>query len=140
MSRRLYRSRREQMISGVAGGVAECLDIDPSIVRILWAVLAIASGGILLLVYILMWIVVPEAADAPMAGAPDAMQVAPSAPASRRDSGAGGVVFGAILIATGAAFLAREFVPELDLERYWPLALVALGALLLVAGLRRRAE
>jgi phage shock protein C len=49
------------MIAGVAGGVAEMIGADPSIVRILWAVLVVLTGGIALLVYVIMAFVVPEA-------------------------------------------------------------------------------
>ncbi len=49
------------MLAGVAAGVAETLDADPSLVRILWAMLAIFTGGIAFVVYIVMAIVVPEA-------------------------------------------------------------------------------
>jgi phage shock protein C len=81
---RLYRSRDDRMIAGVAGGVAEMLDADPSIIRIVWALLMILTGGIALLVYIVMAIVVPErpvgmpvmpAASAP--GAADAAEPVP---------------------------------------------------------------
>jgi phage shock protein PspC (stress-responsive transcriptional regulator) len=48
------------MLAGVAGGVAEMLDADPSIIRIVWALLTVLTGGIALLVYIIMAIVVPE--------------------------------------------------------------------------------
>jgi phage shock protein PspC (stress-responsive transcriptional regulator) len=61
MNRRLFRSRTDSVIGGVAGGVAEYLDVDPSIVRIIWAILAIVTGGIFVVLYIVMWIVVPEA-------------------------------------------------------------------------------
>jgi phage shock protein C len=47
------------MIAGVAGGVAENIDADPSIIRIVWAVLIVLTGGIALLVYVVMAIVVP---------------------------------------------------------------------------------
>ena len=60
MTDRLYRSRDDRMLAGVAGGVAEMLDADPSIIRIVWALLAVLTGGIALLVYIVMAIVVPE--------------------------------------------------------------------------------
>ncbi len=57
-SRRLYRSRKNQVIGGVAAGIAEYFDIDPTIVRIAWALLAIAWGtGILL--YLICWLVIP---------------------------------------------------------------------------------
>jgi len=58
---RLYRSRDDRMLAGVAAGVAEALDADPSMVRIAWALLAIFTGGIAFVVYIVMAIVVPEA-------------------------------------------------------------------------------
>jgi len=57
---RLYRSRDDRILAGVAGGLAENLDIDPSIIRIVWALLVFLTGGIALLVYIVMAIVVPE--------------------------------------------------------------------------------
>ena len=59
VKKRLYRSREERRIAGVCGGLAEYLAIDPTLVRILWALLALAGGpGILL--YLIMAIVVPE--------------------------------------------------------------------------------
>jgi len=61
VAERLYRSRDDRMLAGVAGGVAETLDADPSLVRILWALLAIFTGGLAFVVYIVMAIVVPEA-------------------------------------------------------------------------------
>jgi phage shock protein C len=60
MGDRLYRSRDDRMLAGVAGGLAEMWDADPSLVRIIWALLVIFTGGIALLVYIVMAIVVPE--------------------------------------------------------------------------------
>lgn len=60
MDDRLYRSQDDRVIAGVAGGLAEHWGADPSIVRILWALLAIFTGGLALLVYVIMAIVVPE--------------------------------------------------------------------------------
>jgi phage shock protein PspC (stress-responsive transcriptional regulator) len=60
VAERLYRSRDDRMLAGVAAGVAEALDADPSIIRIAWALLTIFTGGIALVVYIVMAIVVPE--------------------------------------------------------------------------------
>lgn len=72
MNRRLYRSRTDSILGGVAGGVAEYLDVDPSIVRIVWAVLAIVTGGIFFVLYIVMWIVVPEETPGPYVPGPGA--------------------------------------------------------------------
>ena len=49
------------------------------------------------------------------------------------------LVIGFIFILTGVWFLVREFAPELEPSRYWPLAIVALGIVLLVASLLSRA-
>lgn len=58
-NRRLYRSRSDRMISGVAGGLAKYLNLDATIVRLLFVFFALA-GGPGLLVYIVMMLVVPE--------------------------------------------------------------------------------
>ena len=58
-NRRLYRSRTDRMISGVCGGLGEYLNIDPTVVRLLFA-LSLLIGGTGLLVYVVMLIVVPE--------------------------------------------------------------------------------
>jgi phage shock protein C len=63
MNRHLYRSRDDRMLAGVAGGLAELWDADPSLVRIVWAVLVVLTGGIALVIYIVMAIVVPEEGD-----------------------------------------------------------------------------
>src|SRR5579859_4130794 len=61
MNRRLYRSVHERVLGGVGRGVEKKFDLDPSLVRVGWAILILASVGGFLLLYIVMWIVVPEA-------------------------------------------------------------------------------
>lgn len=57
--KRLYKSRNNKMICGVRAGIADYFNIDPSIVRVLWAVLALAAGtGVL--AYIACAIILPE--------------------------------------------------------------------------------
>jgi phage shock protein C len=63
MSRRLYRSRDDRMLAGVAGGLAELWDADPSLVRVIWVILVPLTGGFALLAYIIMAFVVPEQED-----------------------------------------------------------------------------
>ncbi len=57
--KRLYRSRKERKLAGVCGGVAEYFNLDPSIVRLGWIVIALA-GGSGLIAYILAAIVIPD--------------------------------------------------------------------------------
>jgi phage shock protein C len=58
-NRKLYRSRSDRMVAGVAGGLADYLNLDATIVRLLFVFFALA-GGPGLLVYIVMLLVVPE--------------------------------------------------------------------------------
>ena len=58
----LRRSRRNRMIAGVCGGLAEWLGWDPTLVRVLYVVgsiLSVAFPG--LIVYVVLWLVMPEA-------------------------------------------------------------------------------
>jgi phage shock protein PspC (stress-responsive transcriptional regulator) len=59
----LRRSRRNRMIAGVCGGLAEWLGWDPTLVRVLYVVASILSAAFPgLLVYVVLWLVMPEAA------------------------------------------------------------------------------
>lgn len=57
-TKRLYRSRRDRVIAGVCGGLAEYFRIDPTWMRLLF-ILFLLLGGSAFLVYIIMWLVVP---------------------------------------------------------------------------------
>src|SRR3954447_2989722 len=82
MGTRLYRSRDDRMLAGVAGGLAEMWDADPSLVRIVWALLVVLTGGIALVVYVVMALVAREGPGGWRAGAPAA-----SAPPNASGSG-----------------------------------------------------
>lgn len=67
--RRLMRSRAERTCAGVCGGLAEYIDWDPTIVRLLWIFALFLSGGMALFAYLAFWIVMPEAPAYTGAGA-----------------------------------------------------------------------
>ncbi len=71
--RRLYRCRHDRQLAGVAAGMAEYFEVDPTVVRILW-ILSVFVGGVTILLYLLLAIVVPleplPAAGAPGGGGP----------------------------------------------------------------------
>jgi phage shock protein C len=186
---RLYRSKHDRMLAGVAGGLAEMWDADPSLIRIVWALLVILTGGLALIVYIVMAIVVPEEDEVwpatPMAPAaattaaavegqpamtdpetgtalvtpapePGAMWASPpvdprraarmEARAARRAARGDGnglgvsgtIIGGLVLVALGVFFLAREWLPQIDFDWFWPSMLIVLGVVLLVAALGRK--
>ena len=139
--RRLYRSRTDRTIAGVAGGMAEYLEVDPTIVRILWILAAIFTGGLMLLLYILLAFVVPANpyARTPVARSPAGAGYAPGAPtgwgqpptapgaatwspdwnaryeaerAARAERpGRAGLIIGTVLIVFGVIALARRRAP-----------------------------
>lgn len=58
-TKRLYRSRTNVMIGGVCAGLAEYFNMDPTIMRLIFVLLALLGGhGVLL--YLIMWLVVPQ--------------------------------------------------------------------------------
>ena len=60
----LQRSRKNKMIAGVCGGIARSLGWDPTLVRVLYVLVSIFSAAFPgILVYIILWIVMPQAAD-----------------------------------------------------------------------------
>ena len=59
--KKLYRSETNKMLGGVCGGIAEYFGIDPTVVRVAYAVLSIFSTGFPgLLLYILLLIIMPK--------------------------------------------------------------------------------
>jgi phage shock protein C len=134
MSTRLYRSRRDRMLAGVAGGLAESWGADPSLVRIIWALLVIFTGGIALLVYIVMAIVIPDEED--IFGATGAPPVRGPRP-ERAGGMSPAIIIGGFLVLLGAFFLLREIFPRFDFDWLWPLILVGLGALLIATAMSR---
>lgn len=151
MNRRLYRSRTDSVWTGVAGGVAEWLGWDPALVRVAWVILTFVTAGFALLVYVVMWVVVPEAPEGPAAAAADTLgagsggadpapPTAASEPASEATPGAdrGPLWLGLVLVAAGVFFLVQELLPEIDWGRLWPVVLVVIGAVLLIGALRPR--
>jgi phage shock protein C len=162
MNRRLYRSVADRRIGGVAAGTATYFDIDPSISRVLWVLLAIFTGGAFVIVYLVMWAVVPEEpwsppmpGQAPPGGSSEAGATpedgaadppAPTEPLagstwskSVEVSGGPGpnVIFGVVLILIGGWFLAQQFFPGLNLGLLWPIGLVVIGVVVLLAAIRR---
>ena len=90
MTTHLYRSREDRMLAGVAGGLAELWDADPSLVRIIWALLVVLTGGIALVGYIVMAIVVPEEDGSRSWGSASSWNASPPSAAPPSPSGAPG--------------------------------------------------
>ena len=158
MAKRLYRSRKNRMIAGVCGGIAEYFDIDPTLVRII-AVLTIFLDGIGLIAYIIAWILVPRNPE-PLArekmgekkGTAEKMREKAESIAHQIGEGIRGGsgraedrkdsrwIAGVILICLGLLFLARNFFVWFSLGKLWPLILVIIGLVILAGSFRRKKE
>ncbi len=60
MAEKYYRSKSDRVLAGVCGGLAEYLDLDPTLIRVLWVVVTLVSAGVGLLAYLLLWLFAPE--------------------------------------------------------------------------------
>ena len=58
MDKKLYRNTQNKMISGVCSGLAEYINIDPTIVRLIWALIGLSGAGIV--AYLIAAIIIPE--------------------------------------------------------------------------------
>lgn len=128
--KRLYRSRNDKVLAGVCGGLAEYLEMDPVVVRILWAI-SFFFFGFGLLLYLAALFIIPSNPDHKMV----------KAKGTRAHSwnfavGTVLVIFGAILLLDQFDILDRgwfhfHFFPW---RFFWPFALVGLGVFLLFSG------
>lgn len=160
MQNRLYRSRVKRVFGGVAGGLAEYMNLDPILVRVLFIIIA-AINGIGFLLYIIMWIVVPEAPleyefpnykkpggepgkDGKAANnttsdttASEMFTSANSYEAQSKTSSSR-IIIGIILVGFGIFFLLDNLFPFFDFEDIFPLALVVIGIALLWNSLQKK--
>jgi phage shock protein C len=58
-TRKLYRSRTNRKLAGICGGLAQYFNLDATLIRVLFVVLAVL-GGSGLVIYLVMWIIVPN--------------------------------------------------------------------------------
>ena len=156
MAKRVYRSRKDCVIAGICGGIAEYFDIDPILVRII-AVLTIFLNGLGLIAYIIGWILIPqnpeplakeeitekkgtvgkikEKAEEVANEIGERIRGGSKRTEGKRDSR---WVAGLILICLGLLFLARNFFGWFDLGKLWPLILVVIGLAVMAGSFRRK--
>jgi phage shock protein C len=142
VNRRLYRCREDRRLGGVAAGVAEFFDLDPTLVRVLWF-LSIFVGGFSILLYVGLWIIVPLEPLLP--GTTDATAVVATGepeghrhPARGAGTGRVTTFIGLTLILLGGlALIDAAFPTWTDSWRYlWPLFFLGIGAVLVANAVR----
>ena len=144
--RRLYRSKVNKVFAGVAGGLAEFFGTDPVLIRVLF-VLAVLFGGGGVLVYVILWIAVPEKPVFFMDSNPPQAEKERGQEVSRpeqnniiRKRTSDGLIGGLILIVVGIIFLIHRFIPEIEFKNIWPFAIIIAGVILLVSSVTRKSE
>lgn len=144
-TRRLYRSRDQGMIAGVCAGIAEYLDIDPTLVRLV-AILTIFAGGAGVVAYLIGWVIIPpNPAQEPTRGFQRAEETKERVVEEIRTAGErveeevrsregqerGRILAGLVLVLLGLIFLLNQLVDWLSWGELWPLVLIAVGVVLL---------
>ena len=134
---RLYRSRDVRVIGGVCGGLADYLNVDVVITRLIAVALLISGSGFLL--YLIAWIIIPEAPSTetvPGISVPIEPKPAPSPESAQRSRW----LLGGVLIAVGSWWIIRnvvdELAPWLD-DVILPMALIAIGTGVVVYALKK---
>ncbi len=146
--KRLYRSRTDRMLFGVAGGLAKYFEVDVVLVRLLWVLLLMSGVGVV--GYIVAAIIMPEEPKvvSPKIIAPTGEQpkeeagegVPAEEPDKDQQAKAAGKqnLMGYILILLGVYFLLRQLVPGiwghmwwLRADRLWPVIIVIAGLALI---------
>lgn len=149
MREKLFRSRRTRVIAGVAGGLAQYFNIDPVIIRILFVVLTVMHG-MGPVIYIILWIAVPEEPFAKAYGINTDDTAAPegtepkfdnlnmdSVPLEPKKTGNGRIIAGSILILIGAIFFFDRFIPSFDFGDIFPFIFIIAGAALLLNSVKK---
>src|SRR5512132_309839 len=121
----LVRRRDERMVAGVCAGVARWLGVDPIVVRLAAAILALANGAGLL-VYLLAWAVLPEEA----AGTTEQATGEGAGPGTKRTSE---LALAVGCITLGTLLLVRWVTPFFPDQVVWPAAVAATGVGLVLA-------
>ena len=146
-TRRLYRCRSDRKIAGVAAGMAEYLELDPTVVRVAW-ILSAFFGGFTILLYIILAFIIPlEPVDMPAPGNGVDSQVQGHVHGHVSDghrasggSGGAGIVLGVLLVVFGAIALAGQLFPGwVASSALGPAFVLALGVALLAGAARRPA-
>ncbi len=125
MERRLYRSKKDKFLAGVCSGVADYFKIDPTIVRILFAIIALSSAGTALIAYLIAAIVIPERPDDYVEDDSEPTKGFTFEGKNSRQT------LGIVFVGAGALILLSRVVHWFDSGMILAIGIIAIGALIL---------
>jgi len=141
MEKRLYRSKKERILGGVCGGIAEYFDVDPTLVRLLW-LLFVFAGGAGVIAYVIAWVIIPP--NPKQKGSDGGIEEVARMAAKRgremkesreyrREERGGLLVGGIIVLGVGLMFLAANYgwLGVWEWSKMWPLFIIVVGVGLL---------
>ena len=139
MAKKIYRSRKDSIIGGVCGGIAEYFDIDPTLIRLL-AILVVFLGGVGVIAYIIAWVIIPQnpEQEAKMDKKNTPEEYVGADQEAGKEDNQRYVWGGLILIFLGLFFLLRSFFPRFILINFWPVILVIVGIALILQSFSRK--
>ena len=132
MYKQIYRSQKNKVIAGVAGGIAEYFELDPVIVRAAFIITTL-GWGFGFIAYFVLWIIMPTAKKV-MEIQNDTIseELSPDdAIRSENRKTNSRIAAGITLIILGAMLFIDKFICWLDFHTFWPLALIILGVMIL---------
>jgi len=146
----LHRNANQRVIAGVCSGLADSLKIDAVIVRLIFVLLGVVVGGGVL-IYIILWIVLPKNSDyfppfemdssqpgdePSFATETDGKGYNPNVETFAKEKSKQQLIVGSLFIGFGAILLLPSFFNNIHFADLWPMALIILGIVLLRPSLK----
>ena len=140
-AKKLYRSSKNKIIAGVCGGIAEYFDIDPTIVRIIFVLIALIDGiGVIL--YLIMALIVPTKDGSDIrANAEELAGRVNQAASGFRKNDLGKNLLGVAIVFLGLMLLLKNLLPAKMIwfghGIFWSGLIIAIGLYLIIKTNRR---
>ena len=129
-NKRLERDLSNRVLGGVCSGLGNYFGVDPIFWRLLFIILCLIPAIPGILIYIILWIVMPEGKGRSNAapGDPQNIDVSQSNKPINRD---GRWITGLVFIGIGTFWLLTRYIPQITWQTVWPVILIAIGVFFL---------
>lgn len=139
MTKKLYRSYDDRILGGVAGGLGEYLELDPTLIRLIFALAFMSGFGFI--AYLFAWIIIPldPSCDTQKTGVDEIKETAEKfAKDTERHSDNFRFWSGLIIVLFALSILAQNLLGFGLWHNFWPIILVALGIVLIAGSIDKK--